>query len=125
MRRFISLLAGAAVFASALSGVAMAQGIVQSLTHIDKSATGHRTSKIVGSKVVNVANETVGAVDDLIVTAHDKVPFAVLSVGGFLGMGKTYVVVPYAELEARDDHMLYRGATKASVKNLPEFKYQE
>lgn len=36
--------------------------------------------------MVNEANETVGKIDDLIVTPTDKVPFAVLSVGGFLGM---------------------------------------
>jgi hypothetical protein len=51
-------------------------------------ATGYRTSKVVGSTVVNEANETVGTIDDLIVTPSEKVPFAVLSVGGFLGMGK-------------------------------------
>ena len=50
-------------------------------------ATGYRTSKVVGSTVINEANETVGTIDDLIVTPGEKVPFAVLSVGGFLGMG--------------------------------------
>ena len=59
-------------------------------------ATGYRTSMVVGSTVVNEANETVGIIDDLIVTPTEKVPFAVLSVGGFLGMGTKYVVVPYS-----------------------------
>ena len=89
------------------------------------SAIGYRTSKVVGRTVVNQADETVGTVDDLIVTTNDKVPYAILSVGGFLGMGKTHVVVPYADLEVHDDDMLYRGATKESIKNLPEFKDQE
>ena len=57
-------------------------------------ATGYRTSKVVGSSVQNEANETVGTIDDLIVTPTDQVPFAVLSVGGFLGIGTRYVVVP-------------------------------
>jgi len=35
--------------------------------------------------VVNEANETVGAIDDLIVTPEGQTPYAVLSVGGFLG----------------------------------------
>ena len=43
-----------------------------------------------------VVNETVGTIDDLILTPNEKVPFAVLSVGGFLGMGTKYVVVPYS-----------------------------
>jgi hypothetical protein len=52
-------------------------------------------------------------------------PFAVLSVGGFLGMGTKYVVVPYTSLQVRDKKMVLPGATKDSLKALPEFKYAE
>ena len=86
-------------------------------------ATGYRTSKVVGSTVVNEANETVGTIDDLIVTPNEKVPFAVLSVGGFLGMGTKYVVVPFSALQVKDKRMMLPGATKDSLKSLPEFKY--
>jgi hypothetical protein len=127
MGRSITLLVGAAVFAAALSGPAFSQGAPQtlSLMKVDPQsvATGYRTSKVVGSAVLNEANETVGTIDDLIVTPTEKVPFAVLSVGGFLGMGSKYVVVPFSSLEVQDKKMVLRGATKDSVKSLPEFKY--
>jgi sporulation protein YlmC with PRC-barrel domain len=87
---------------------------------------GHRlpdTSKVVGSTVYNEANETVGTIDDLIVTPNERVPFAVLSVGGFLGMGTKYVVVPFSSLVVKDKKMVVPGATKDSLKSLPEFKY--
>ena len=87
-------------------------------------ATGYRTSKVVGSTVVNEANETVGTIDDLIVTPTEKVPFAVLSVGGFLGMGSKYVVVPFSSLQVKNKQMVLPGATKNSLKALPEFKVQ-
>ena len=100
MTRLITLLAGAAVLAAVLGGPASSQGTPQtvSLMKVDPQslATGYRTSKVVGSTVINEANETVGTIDDLIVTPGEKVPFAVLSVGGFLGMGTKYVVVPYS-----------------------------
>jgi hypothetical protein len=51
------------------------------------------------------------------------VPFAVLSVGGFLGMGTHYVVVPANALSVVDKHMMLRGATKDSLKALPAFQY--
>jgi hypothetical protein len=125
--RSITLLAGAAVIAAALSGPAFSQGTPQTLSvmKVDPTslATGYRTSKVVGSTVVNEANETVGTIDDLIVTPGDKVPFAVLSVGGFLGMGTKYVVVPYSALVVHDKRMMLPGATKESLKSLPEFKY--
>jgi len=80
---------------------------------------------VVGSTVVNETNETVGTIDDLIVTPGDKVPFAVLSVGGFLGMGTKFVVLPYNSLEVRDKKMVLIGATKESLKSLPAFKYHD
>lgn len=94
MKKMLSL-AGAAMVGAALAGApafapAFAQGAAQSvgLVKVDVRtvATGYRSSKIVGSTVVNEANETVGKVDDLIVTPDNKVPFAILSVGGFLGV---------------------------------------
>jgi hypothetical protein len=77
----------------------------------------------VGSTVVNQANETVGTIDDLIVTPTDKVPFAVLSVGGFLGIGTKYVVVPFDSLQVKNKQMVLPGATKDSLKALPAFNY--
>ena len=127
MKHSIALMVGAAVVAAALSGPALSQGTPQTVTimKVDPSSltTGYRTSKVVGSTVVNEANETVGTIDDLIVTPSEKVPFAVLSVGGFLGMGTKYVVVPYSSLTVRDKKMMLPGATKDSLKALPEFKY--
>jgi len=129
MTRSIIFLAGAAVIAAALSGPAFSQGTPQTLSLMrvepQSLATGYRTSKVVGSTVVNEANETVGTIDDLIVTPNEKVPFAVLSVGGFLGMGTKYVVVAYSALEVHDKRMVLRGATKESLKSLPEFKYSD
>jgi PRC-barrel domain len=48
---------------------------------------------VVGATVVNETNETVGAIDDLIVTPGGQAPYSVLSVGGFLGLGKMYAVL--------------------------------
>lgn len=84
---------------------------------------GLRTSKVVGMTVVNSANETLGTIDDLIVMPNDTVTYAVLSVGGFLGMGAHYVVVPYANLEPRDKQMWLPNASKESLKALPSYNY--
>jgi PRC-barrel domain len=127
MKCSIALMAGAVVVAAALSEPALSQGTPQTaaIMKVDPQtvATGYRTSKVVGSTVVNETKETVGTIDDLIVTPSEKVPFAVLSVGGFLGMGTKYVVVPYSALQVRDKKMVLPGATKESLKALPEFKY--
>ena len=72
---------------------------------------------------MNEANEKVGTIDDLIVTPNDKMPYAVLSIGGFLGVGTRLVVVPYDTLKAGDKIMVLPGATRDSLKTLPEFNY--
>jgi hypothetical protein len=124
------LITGSAALAIAMmsSGQTFAQGAQQTagIVKVDPATvtTGYRTSKVVGSTVVNDANETVGTIDDLIVTPRETVPFAVLSVGGFLGIGTKYVVIPFNSLQVKDkEHMLLSGATKDSLKALPDFKY--
>jgi hypothetical protein len=47
----------------------------------------------------------------------------VVSVGGFLGMDSKYVGVPYSLFVVHDKQMLLPGATKESLKSLPEFNY--
>jgi hypothetical protein len=127
MKRSIAAMASAAILAATSFGPVFAQGAPQTvaLVKVDTQslATGYRSSKVVGSQVYNEANESVGTVDDLIVTPHDNAPYAVLSVGGFLGVGSKYVVVKTASLEVNDKKLLLRGATKDSLKALPPFKY--
>jgi hypothetical protein len=88
MARPMTILAGGALLSVTLSGPAFSQGAPQTviLMKVDPAslATGYRASKVVGSTVVNDTNVTVGTIDDLIITPNDKVPYAVLSVGGFL-----------------------------------------
>jgi sporulation protein YlmC with PRC-barrel domain len=126
MERVARLMSAAAILAI-LGAPVFGQGTLQTagVVKVDPAtvATGYRVTKVVGSTVVNEANETVGTIDDLIVTPNEVVPFAVLSVGGFLGMGTKYVVVPYNALKVQDKKMVLPGATKDSLKALPEFKY--
>jgi hypothetical protein len=89
MTRTNKLLVGATFLTVALGGPVFAQGAPQTITimKVDPQsvATGYRTSKLVGSPVLNEANETVGTIDDLIITPNDNVPHAVLSCRGLPG----------------------------------------
>jgi len=127
MNRSHQLVAISILTMSLLASSAMAQGTMQTvgLVRVDPTTitTGYRTSQMVGSTVMNEAKEVVGTIDDLIVTPNDKVPFAILSVGGFLGMGTKLVVVPSSLLKVVGKDMILPGATKESLKELPEFKY--
>lgn len=46
-----------------------------------------------------------------------------LSVGGSLGVGSKYVVMPASALQVRDDKRVLTGATKESLQSLPGYTY--
>ena len=119
-----ALLSAGIVFVS--NGVG-AQGMPQTVelakVDVQKLAAGYRASKVIGSSVVNEENEVIGKIDDLLISPDGKEPYAVLSIGGFLGMGTHLVAVPYETLKSTDDKILLPGGTKNSLRMLPEFKY--
>ncbi|HLZ66335.1 MAG TPA: PRC-barrel domain-containing protein [Aliidongia sp.] len=106
---------------------ARAQGAPQtvSVVRVDVAplATGFRASKVIGATVTNDANETIGKIDDVIISADGKAPFAVISVGGFLGLGSKLVVVHYDNLRFQQDRVVLPGGSKEQLKALPDFKY--
>jgi sporulation protein YlmC with PRC-barrel domain len=84
---------------------------------------GYRASKLMGTSVTNEKNEKIGTLSDLVV-ARDRSLFAVLEVGGFLGMGAHLVAVPYETLVINDEGRDIRlpGASKDELKKLPEVR---
>jgi len=105
---------------------ARAQAVQLIAVDVKAVADGYRTSKLLGTKVQNDKNEKIGTLDDLVVT-KDKKLFAVLQVGGFLGLGGFLVAVPYESLSIEDHgrKITLPGASKDSISKLPEFQYSE
>jgi sporulation protein YlmC with PRC-barrel domain len=58
-----------------------------------------RASKLVGANVYNQLGQSIGSVDDLLIGEDGKVANAVLSVGGFLGIGGKLVSIPFNEFK--------------------------
>ena len=91
---------------------------------VQKLSTGYRTSKLIGTSIMSDANETIGKIDDLIVSPDDnKTAYVILSVGGWLGMGTHLIALPYDTLRISTAKIVLPGATKDKLKGLPEFKY--
>ncbi len=119
--------------------VALATGIVLApgparpqtgvaLVKVDLSVVmqGYRLSKVIGSSVINDKNEKVGTIDDVIADKDKKqLNFAVLQVGGFLGVGGRLVAVPFDSLviDDKEGKVTLPGATKDELKKLSEFNY--
>lgn len=64
-----------------------------------KSHGDWRSSELVGATVYNDSGNSVGTINDLLVSSDGTVSNAILSVGGFLGIGTKLVEVPFNKLK--------------------------
>jgi putative membrane protein len=77
--------------------------------------------EVLGSSVVNENGEEVGTIEDLVI--KDEVHYAVLSVGGFLGLGEKDVAIPLDELKlGEDESYLMSTETEGQLEELPEYE---
>lgn len=79
--------------------------------------------KILHKAVYNDNNKKIGVIDDIIVSPEKSVSYAVIGVGGFLGMDRHNVLVPFSHLQTKGNKLILPGASKSALKALPEFKY--
>ena len=87
------------------------------------AATLLAASEIKGTKVTNFQNQEIGDMDEVLIEPDmGQVRFAVLSVGGFLGLGSTKVAVPWQSFKIVNERgrMKYLlDATKERLEKAP------
>jgi sporulation protein YlmC with PRC-barrel domain len=74
---------------------------------------GWRASKMAGLSVYNDSNESVGAINDLLMDKGGNIKAVVIGVGGFLGVGEHLVAVPYDKVKFVNEPVAYTGAAGA------------
>jgi len=72
-----------------------------------------RASKVVGLNVYNEKNENVGSINDLLMDKGGNIKAAVISVGGFLGMGARLVAIPLDKVKFSTEPVAYTGTASA------------
>ena len=121
-----SMLLTIAIFLPSATRPAFSQNVVVIDVDVKEVAKGYRASELAGADVENSTGEKIGSIDDLIVD-REKVLFAILQVGGFLGIGGFLVAIPYNSLEINEDgsKIVLAQGSKEELQKLPEFKYEE
>lgn len=73
--------------------------------------------------MVNAAGDNLGSIKELMVDIPSgRIAYAVLSFGGFLGMGNKLFAVPWQALRVdEDDKRLILNVDKATLENAPGF----
>jgi len=78
---------------------------------------------LIGNDVYNTADESLGTIKELMIEmSTGKIGYAVLSYGGFLGMGDRLFAVPWQalKLDTQNKHFIL-NASKDQLKNAPGF----
>ena len=73
------------------------------------------TKRMLGKPVYNAKNEKVGDVDDLIIAPDSASSYAIIGVGGFLGLGERQVAVPANHLKHTEGRIVLPDATKEAL----------
>ncbi len=112
-------LAAALLFSSTAFAQASAPGMTPAERHDWERS--HRVSKLIGSDVRNQSGEKIGDIRDLVLDDRGAIRLAIVSTGGFLGVGDRLHAVPWdaMTLGPKDDHIL--DIDKAHLQAAPGF----
>jgi len=95
-----------------------------SVTESTQLAMGWSVKKtLMGKTVYNEAGQKIGKVEDLIISPDKNVSFVIVGAGGFVGIGRHDVAIPVSQIQNKAGKLQLPGASKESIKAMPEFDY--
>jgi len=147
MNRFLASTALSLALCASTGALAQTQaptGAAPSGAVTQQQSGEYLADDVIGASVRNAQNENIGSVTDLVIDRNGQVKSAILSVGGFLGIGDKHVAVPWNQVQltaadrsgaptgtggtpsgaaetARDPAVMV-NMTKDQLKQAPEFK---
>ena len=90
------------------------------------AATSVDIQALIGRKVVDTSNATIGKVSSVLVGNDGKASFVIVDVGGWLGMGGREVAVRWDQLTFADDNeRITLDTTKERLAALPAHRYSD
>ncbi len=99
------------------------------MTNMESRETGNliASDKVEGTAVFNMQGDKLGTVDNVMIDKREgNVAYAVMSFGGFLGMGEKHHPLPWKTLnydEGRDGYVV--NLSKEQLKDAPTFDRNE
>lgn len=93
----------------------------QSDQSADKGTEARLATDLIGEPVTGPNGDELGKVHDLVLSPAGSIWAAVVSVGGFFGIGAKQVEVPYEQLQVGADRAIVVAMTRDELAAAPEF----
>lgn len=109
-------------------GITMGTKANGPLKFINVQKTDLTASQLEGLDIYNAQNENIGEIEDVVIGDGKSVIGLVASVGGFLGIDKSYVVLDPASVAVNNDNgawKAYVDTTKAALEAAPKLDYDK
>ena len=109
-----------------MNGMKMATSATMAVRFVTVKPTDIMSSKLTGIDIYNNQNEKLGEIDDLVIEDGKTLTGLVVGVGGFLGLGESYVVLdPLTVVLNQKDGALraFVDTNKNTLKDAPKFEY--
>lgn len=109
-------------------GIAMGSAATVPLKYVEIKDADLVASKLIGVNLYNKANEDVGEISDIVIGDGKTVIGVVASVGGFLGIGESYIVIDPASIALANDNGTWKAfvdTNKDDLSKAPKFDYSK
>lgn len=109
-------------------GITMGKTATMPLKYVEIKDTDLVTSKLVGVDIYNKQNENIGEISDVVIGDGKSLIGVVASVGGFLGLGTSYVVIDPASLALANENgtwKAYVDTNKDDLSKAPKLDYDK
>ena len=94
----------------------------QSISETELKSGDVRASHLLGAAVKRLTGDSIGEVEDLIVSAGADVRLAIISVGGLLGVGSKTIAIPFDQFTvAPDGSTIYLTMSEEELEARPAF----
>ncbi len=97
------------------------------MEHRDETVSLISAEKVIGTNVYNTAGDSLGNINDVMIDKKSgRIAYAVMSFGGFLGMGERYHPLPWPTLKYDTRQGGYVvGLTKEQLEQAPTYAADE
>ena len=73
--------------------------------------------------VYNDQDEKIGKIEDIILNKERTASYAIVSIGGFLGLGAHDAAIPASLFHMKNGRLVLPGATMDQLRTIPPFEY--